>query len=138
SPDRLYILGSRLYRSDDRGDNWRAVSPDITKQIDRDTLTIMGRQWPADAVWKNVYTNDISIGMALDESPLVEGLLYVGTDDGLIQVSEDGGANWRRIERFPGVPYGTYVSDVLASRHDANVVFAAFNGWKKGDFTPYV
>ena len=135
---RLYTLGSRLFRSDDRGDNWRPVSPDITRQIDRDTLTIMGRQWPADAVWKNVFTNDISIGIALDESPLQEGLLYTGSDDGLVHVSENGGTTWRRIDRFPGVPDGTWVSELLASRHDVNTVYAAFNNQFRGDFTPYL
>ncbi len=135
---RLYALGSRLFRSDDRGDSWRAISPDLTRRIDRDTLTIMGRVWPADAVWKNVFTNDISIGIALDESPLKQGLLYVGTDDGLIQVSEDGGGTWRRVDRFPGVPSGTWVSELLASRHDTNTVYASFNNQLRGDFSPYV
>jgi photosystem II stability/assembly factor-like uncharacterized protein len=135
---RLYALGSRLFRSDDRGDSWRAVSADLTRQIDRDTLTIMGRVWPADAVWKNVFTNDISIGIALDESPLKEGLLYAGTDDGLVQVSETGGTSWRRIDRFPGVPDGTAVSELLASRHDTNTVYAAFNNQLRGDFTSYL
>ena len=138
SRTRIYTLGSRLFRSDDRGDTWRAVSPDLTRQIDRDTLTVMGRVWPADAVWKNVYTNDISIGIALDESMLKEGLLYVGTDDGLVQVSENGGGTWRRIDRFPGVPERTWVSEVLASRHDTNTVFVAFNNQLRGDFTPYL
>jgi hypothetical protein len=101
-------------------------------------MLVMGRRWGPDAVWKNVYTNDLSIGIALDESSRLEGLLYVGTDDGLIQISENGGESWRRIERFPGVPELTYVSEVLASRHDANVVYAAFNNQWRGDFTPYV
>jgi photosystem II stability/assembly factor-like uncharacterized protein len=138
SRTRLYTLGSRLFRSDNRGDDWRAVSPDITRQINRDTLTVMGRRWPDDAVWKNVYTNQISIGIALDESPLVEGLLYTGSDDGVVSVSEDGGQNWRTIERFPGVPEGTWVSELLASRFDANTVYAAFNGQWLGDFAPYL
>ena len=138
SRTRIYTLGSRLFRSDNRGDTWRAVSPDLTRQIDRDTLTVMGRVWPEDAVWKNVFTNDISIGIALDESILREGLLYVGTDDGLIQVSENAGGTWRRIDRFPGVPEGTWVSEVLASRHDTSTVYAAFNNQWRGDFTPYL
>ena len=138
SNTRLYALGSRLFRSDNRGDNWRAVSPDITRQLDRDTMLVMGRRWGPDAVWKHVFTNDLSIGIALDESPRVEGLLYVGTDDGLIQVSEDAGASWRKIEQFPGVPVLTYVSEVLASRHDPNVVYASFNNQWRGDFTPYL
>jgi hypothetical protein len=98
----------------------------------------MGRKWPNDAVNKNLYTNDLSVGTALDESTLKEGLLYVGTDDGLIQVSENAGKTWRPMGSFPGVPEFTTVSKVLASRIDTNVVYAAFNNMLRGDFTPYV
>ena len=77
--------------------------------------------------------------MALDESPLVEGLLYVGTDDGLVQVSEDGGGGVGGGEEvFPGVPSMAYVADVVASRHDPDRVYAVFNNHKEGDFRPYV
>ncbi len=138
APTRLYLAGSRLFRSDDRGDSWTAISPDLTRQIDRDTIPVMGKIWGPDAVWKNVFTTDYGVATALDESPLVEGLLYVGTDDGLVQVSEDGGRSWRKLDGFPGVPERTYVSDLLASRHDPNTVYAAFNGHKLGDFTPYL
>lgn len=138
SSTRLYLAGNRLFRSDSRGDAWTPVGPDLTRQIDRDTLPVMGRVWEPDAVWKNVFTTDYGVSSALDESPLREGLLYVGTDDGLLQVSEDGGTNWRKTERFPGVPELTYVSDLLASRHDVNTVYVAFNNYQRGDFKPYV
>jgi len=138
APTRLYLAGSRVFRSDDRGESWRAISPDLTRQIDRDTLPVMGKVWGPDAVWKNVFTTDLGVGTAFDESPLQEGLLYYGTDEGLVQVSEDGGKRWRKIEQFPGVPDQTYVSDLVASRHDANVVYAAFNHHKRGDFAPYI
>ncbi len=98
----------------------------------------MGKVWPTDAVSYNQATTPLSTIVSLDESPLFEGLLYVGTDDGLLQVSEDGGANWRKVDRFPGVPEGTYVTDVYASPRDANVVFVALNNWQKGDFKPYL
>jgi photosystem II stability/assembly factor-like uncharacterized protein len=135
---RLYLAGSRLFRSDDRGDKWEPVSPDLTRQIDRDTIPVMGRLWDKDAVWKNVFTTDFGVASALEESPLKEGLLYVGTDDGLLQVSEDGGQNWRKSESFPGVPEMSYVADLAASRHDANTVYAAFNNYQRGDFKPYL
>jgi len=96
----------------------------------------MGRIWPLWAVAKNASTSRYGNITTLDESPLVEGLLYVGTDDGLIQVIEDGGQNWRRIDKFPGVPERTYVNRVLASQHDPNTVYAAFNNHKNGDFKP--
>jgi hypothetical protein len=76
--------------------------------------------------------------VSLAESPLEEGLIYVGTDDGLIQVTEDGGENWRQIESFPVVPSMTYVGYIVASQHDADTVYAAFNNHKNSDFKPYV
>ncbi len=138
SPTRLYFAANKLFRSDDRGDSWRAVSPDLTRQLDRNQLPVMGKVWPPDAVAKNASTSFYGNIVALAESPLVEGLLYVGTDDGLVQVSEDGGGNWRRFETFPGVPVRTYVSRLVASSHDANVVYAAFDNHKNADFTPYL
>ncbi len=135
---RLYFAAQRLFRSDDRGDSWVPVSGDLTRQIDRNRLKVMDRVWPADAVAKNASTSFYGNIVALDESPLVEGLLYVGTDDGLIQVSEDGGKIWRKIERFPGVPELTYVSSVLASRHEADTVYATFDNHKRADFAPYI
>ena len=139
SHTRLYHASQRLYRSDDRGDSWRAVSPDLTRGLDRNRLKVAGRVWSVDAVAKNASTSVYGNIVALSESPIVEGLLYAGTDDGLVQVSEDGGATWRRQERFPGVPELSYVSRVMASQHDANVVYAAFDNHKNGgDFKPYV
>lgn len=138
STSRLYYAGNRLYRSHDRGDTWTAVSGDLTRDLDRDTIPIMGRVWPEDAVARNLYTTALSVITSLDESPLLEGLLYVGTDDGLVQVSEDGGVNWRRAEHFPGLPANSYVTDVFASRRDASSVFVTFNNWQRGDFEPYV
>ncbi len=91
-----------------------------------------------DAVAKNASTSQYGNIVALDESPLAAGLLYAGTDDGLIQVTEDGGANWRKIDKFPGVPDLTYVNDIVASHHDRATVYAAFNNHKRGDFKPYV
>lgn len=138
SHTRLYFGGRKLFRSDDRGNSWTAISGDLTRGIDRDMLKVMGKIQSVDAVAKHNSTSIYGNTVALSESPLVEGLLYVGTDDGLIHVTEDGGANWRKIEVFPTVPDMTYVSDLFASRHDPDVVFAAFNNHKNGDFTPYL
>ena len=138
SPTRLYFAANRLFRSDDRGNSWRAVSPNLTRQIDRNQLEVMGTLWSTESVWKNVWTSFYGNIVSLDESPLQEGLLYVGTDDGVIQVSENGGRHWRRIEFFPGIPEHTYVADLKAGVHDANTVFAVFNNHKRGDFRAYV
>ncbi len=138
SHTRLYFAAQRLYRSDDRGDSWRPVSPDLTRQVDRNLLPVMGKVWGVDAVAKNASTSFYGNIVALAESPVAEGLLYVGTDDGLVQVSEDGGATWRKNDKFPGVPDGTFVSRLEADVKDANVVYIAFDRHKMGDFNPYV
>jgi photosystem II stability/assembly factor-like uncharacterized protein len=135
---RLYFAANKLFRSDDQGDSWIAVSGDLTRRIDRNQLPVFGRLQSVDAVAKNASTSFYGNIVSLDESPLVAGLLYIGTDDGLIQVSEDGGRNWRKQDTFPGVPDGTYVSCLRASRHAANVVYAAFDNHKQGDFKPYL
>jgi len=135
---RLYFAAQRLFRSDDRGDSWKPVSPDLTRRIDRNRLKVMGKLWGPDAVAKSQSTSFYGNIVALDESPLQAGLLYVGTDDGLVQVSEDGGGSWRRQDSFPGVPDSTYVSKLLASQHDPAVVYAAFNAHQNGDFKPYL
>ena len=136
SPTRLYFAAQKLFRSDDRGNSWRAVSPDLTRALDRNRLPVMGRVWSVDAVAKNESTSFYGTIVSLAESPLREGLLYVGTDDGLVQVSEDGGGTWRQARRPRGVPERVYVADLVASRHDENTVYAAFDNHKEGDFRP--
>jgi photosystem II stability/assembly factor-like uncharacterized protein len=138
SHTRLYFASQRLYRSDDRGDSWKAISGDLTKQVDRNKLPVMGKVWGADAVAKNASTSFYGNIVALVESPKKEGLIYVGTDDGLVQVTEDGGAHWTKYDKFPGVPDSTYVSRLFASNHDVNTVYATFDHHKESDFKPYI
>jgi len=138
SPTRIYFAANKLFRSDDRGDSWKAISGDLTRQLNRDTLPVMGKIWGPDTVAKHLSTSYYGNLVALAESPLKEGLLFAGSDDGLIHVSEDGGTNWRKLERFPVVPERTYVSRLLASQHDSDVVYAAFDNHKNSDFAPYL
>ena len=135
---RLYFAAQRIFRSDDRGDNWTPISGDISRQIDRNKLKMMGRVWSVDAVAKNGSTSLYGNIVSLSESPQSEGLLYAGTDDGLINITEDGGKNWRKTETFTGVPVNTYVSDLKPSPHEASVVYAAFDNHQMGDFKPYL
>ncbi len=135
---RLYYAGERVWRSDDRGDNWTPISPDLTRNLDPRKVPIMGKVWPENSVQFNRATTRLSTITALDESPLMEGLIYVGTDDGLIQVTEDGGKTWNKVEKFPTVAEYAYVTDVFASPREANTVFATFNDWQRGNFKPYV
>jgi photosystem II stability/assembly factor-like uncharacterized protein len=138
SHTRLYFAANKLFRSDDRGDTWKEISGDLTRQIDRNKLPVMGKVWGPDAVAKNTSTSFYGNIVALAESPKKEGLIYVGTDDGLIQVTNDGGANWSKYEKFPGVPDMTYVSRLAASSHEENTVYAAFENHKNEDFKPYL
>jgi photosystem II stability/assembly factor-like uncharacterized protein len=138
SSRRLYWASNKVYRSDDRGDNWIAISPDLSRNLNREEIPIMGKVWGPDAVSRNQATTALSNVVALDESPLLEGLIYAGTDDGLVQVTEDGGKNWQKIEQFPGAPQWTYVSDIAASPRDVNTVFVALNNWQRGDYKPYL
>jgi photosystem II stability/assembly factor-like uncharacterized protein len=138
SHTRLYFAANKLYRSDDRGDSWRAISGELSRAIDRNKLPVMGKVWGVDAVAKHASTSLYGNVTALAESQKKEGLIYVGSDDGLIQVTEDGGKNWRKIEKFPGVPDMTYVSRIIASNHDAETVYASFDNHKNSDFAPYV
>ncbi len=109
SHKRLYFGANKLFRSDDYGNSWKVLGGDLTRQIDRNELKVMGKIWPPEAVAKNASTSLYGTIVSLDESPVQEDLIYVGTDDGLIQVTEDAGKNWNQIGQFPGVPELTYV-----------------------------
>jgi len=138
SGNTLYIASNKVFKSTDQGNTWKVISDDITRNEDRNQFTFMGKYWPADAVAKNVSTSQWGTAVTLAESPVKQGLIYVGTDDGVIQVSDDDGNNWTKITSFPNVPEYTYVSDILPSRFDENIVFATFNNIKSDDFMPYV
>jgi photosystem II stability/assembly factor-like uncharacterized protein len=135
---RLFMAANKVFRSDDRGDTWEVISDDLTSQTDRNSFPVMGKYWPADAVAKDVSTSLWGTIVSLDESKLKEGLLYAGTDDGVISVTENGGGSWSQVKSFPGVPQYTYVSDLCADRFNENVVYATFNNVKSDDFKPYV
>ena len=136
--DRLYFGSQRLWRSDDRGDSWTPVSGDLTRNRNRYELEIMGRVWSVDALYDNGAMSKYATLTAISESPVAEGVLYVGTDDGLIQVSEDGGQHWAVASDLPGVPEMSFINDVEASQHDANTVFAIADAHKTGDYSAYV
>jgi photosystem II stability/assembly factor-like uncharacterized protein len=138
SHTRLYFGANRLFRSDDRGNTWRPVSPDVTKQLDRNMLQVMGKVWSVDAVAKNSSTAFYGNIASIAESPKREGLLYIGTDDGLVQVNDDSGAAWRKAGAMPGAPDNTVVQRVVASLHDEAVVYVVLDNHQNGDFKPYI
>jgi photosystem II stability/assembly factor-like uncharacterized protein len=134
----LYFAANKLFKTTNKGDDWQTISPDLTQQIDRNEIEVMGQVWTIDAVMKNASTTVYGNIVALDESPKKKGLLYVGTDDGLVQVSENDGQTWTKYLTFPGVPLNTRVNMLTASVHQENVVYACFNAQRQGDFKPYV
>jgi photosystem II stability/assembly factor-like uncharacterized protein len=135
---RLYFASHRVWRSDDRGDSWTAISGDLTHDRDRMTLPMMGRVWSYDSAWDLMAMSEYGTITSLSESPIVEGLLYAGTDDGRIQVSENGGTSWRAVDALPGVPDGFFVNDIKADLHDADTVYVVVDDHKSGDFSPYI
>lgn len=135
---RLYIAANKVFRSNDRGNSWQTISKDLTAQIDRNSWKVMDKYWSFDAVVKDVSSSLFGTVVSIDESPVKENLIYIGTDDGLIQITEDAGATWRKAGTFPGVPEYTYVSDVFADRFDENIVYACFENLKRDDFKPYI
>jgi len=140
SPTRLYHGSQRLWRSDDRGDTWTTLSGDLTRNLDRMLQPYMGRQWSWEASWDMYAMSNFSTITSISESPVNEDLIYVGTDDGLIQVTRDGGETWQRIEvdRLPGVPETAYVNDIKTDLFDEDTVYIALDNHKHGDFTPYL
>lgn len=139
-PKRLYFASQRVWRSDNRGDDWTAVSKDLTKNEERLALPIMGKLQSWDNPWDVDAMSNYNTITSLAESPKEEGLLYAGTDDGIIQVSENGGDEWRKVDygSIRGLAKTAFVNDVRADLHDAGTVYAAFDNHKYGDFKPYI
>jgi len=134
---RIYCAANMVFRSEDRGNSWNKISDDLTTKTDRNTWKVMDKHWSIDAVAKDRSTSLWGTIVSLSESTLKENLLYSGTDDGIIHVSEDA-KTWTNISKFPDVPKYTYVSDILPSKFDEDIVFATFNNLKRDDFKPYV
>ena len=137
-PATLYFGTQRVWKSTDHGDSWEAISGDITRNEDRVRQPLMGRTWSYDSPWDLAAMSEFNTIVNLSESPLVPGLIYAGTDDGIIQVTEDGGQSWRRIDGLPGVPDRFFVNDIKADLHDPDAVYAVVDDHKSGDFSPYI
>ena len=138
NPKRLYLAGNKLFRSDDRGDNWKAVSPDLTRQLDPSKAEVMGKVWGRGRGIANTFTTPLGLDHGADgiagegRTPLRRHRRRAGSGQRRRRRA------WRKIDGFPGVPTGTtWVSDLFASSHDPDTVYAAFNNWQRGDFKPY-
>lgn len=138
NPARLYFGSQRLWRSEDRGQSWTAVSGDLTLGLNRYQQRFFGRVWSVDALHDNGAMSKYATTTAIAESPREAGVLVVGTDDGLVQVSSNGGGSWTRTSPLPGLPAQSFINDVEASQHDARTVFVAADNHKSGDFKPHL
>jgi len=137
---RTWYMGAQvLFKSTDRGSSWRKISGDLTLNIDRDTLTMMGKVVGPDALSRHDGQSNYGSITSIGESPLSAMVIYTGSDDGQVQLTRDGGKTWTNITgRIPGVPPRTYVSTVLPSRHKAGRVYVTFDGHYNDDYRPYV
>lgn len=134
----LYFGSQRVWKSTDRGNSWTAISGDLTTNIGRYELEMMDRVPSIDALYDNGAMSKFATLTTLSESTLQAGLLYAGSDDGLIHVSENDGQNWRKSGSLPKVPARTFINNIEASSHDVNTVFAAADGHQLGDYSSYV
>lgn len=139
-PSRIYFASQRVWKSENRGDDWTPISNDLTLNQDRITLPMFGKQQSWDNAWDVGAMSNYNTITSLAESPKQEGLIYAGTDDGIIQITEDGGANWRKVSlnTIKGLPQTPFVNDVRADLFDANTVYAALDNHKYGDYKPYL
>lgn len=138
NPDRIYYGSQRIWRSDDRGSAWTAISGDLTLGRNRYEQKFLGRTWSVDSLFDHGAMSKYATTTAISESPLQAGVLVVGTDDGLVQVSENGGQGWTRASAPPGLPPASFINDVEASLHDARTIYVVADNHKNGDFSPYV
>lgn len=138
-PATLYFASYRVWKSTNRGDEWTPISGDLTRNEERLSLPIMGRQQSWDNPWDVGAMSNYNTITSLSESPLVKGLLYAGTDDGFVQVSANDGSSWTKIPVTKmGLPARSFVNDIKADLHDENTVYAVLDNHKEGDFNPYL
>ena len=135
---RIYVASQRVWQSDDRGDSWTPISDDLTGGANRYELPTGDRVWSVDDLYDHMAMSFYATITDLSESPVTEGVFYIGTDDGLVQTSVDGGATWRRTGELPGLPAEAFVNDVEACLHRADAAFVAADDHKNGDYTPYL
>ena len=137
---RIFFGSQRVWKSNDRGDSWTSISPDLTMNQERLSLPIMGKKQSWDNAWDVYAMSTYNTITSLAESPINENIIYAGTDDGIIQYTRDGGLNWNKLEvdKLPGVPKGSFVNDIKADLYDENTAYAVLDNHKFGDYKPYV
>jgi len=139
-PKQLFFASQRLWRSNDRGDNWTAISGDLTKNQQRLELPIMGRKQSWNNPWDLLAMSNYNTITSIAESPIARDHIMIGTDDGHIQYTSDGGQNWQKTEitKLSGVPATAYINDIKADLFNENTWYIALDNHKAGDFKPYL
>jgi len=139
SPNTIYTGANVVFRSDDRGVSWKAISPDVTANVDREKLEMMGGPVPPNALSRHDGQTNFSALTVIAESPLDRNLLYTGADDGTIQITRDGGQHWTNLtENVRGLPPRLNISGIAPSKHVAGRVYLTVDGHFNDDFRPYV
>jgi len=140
NPKRLYFASQRVWKSEDRGDSWETISEDLTNNIERILTPFYGSKQKWNNAWDVRAMSNYSTITSLSESPIQEGLIYAGTDDGIIQITENGGESWKKInyKKISGLPETAFVNDIKADLYDKNTVYAVFDNHKYGDYNPYI
>ena len=135
----IYVGGNKVFKSPDRGNSWTAISGDLTEATDRETLALMGLKAAEFEIAKHDGVQSYGNIVSLVESPKQAGVIYAGTDDGKVHMTRDGGKSWTDITgRFPNVPKNAYVSRLVPSAHEVNVVYASFDNHRADDMNTYV
>ena len=139
NPSTIYFGSYRVWKSENRGDSWIPISADLTRNENRIELPIMGRKQSWDNSWDVGAMSNYNTITSLSESPIKKGLIYAGTDDGFIQITKDGGKNWKKVPVTSlGLPKRSFVNDIKADIHDENIVYVVLDNHKEGDFNPYL
>ncbi len=135
----LYTAGNKVFRSTDRGDSWTAISPDLTTNVNRDTVTTMGLKGSDITISKNDGVSQWPAIVSLAESPKQAGVLYAGADDGTLSVTRNGGGSWTNITKnLPGDPAGGWISRIAASRYEAGTVYVTVDNHRLNDYDTYI
>ena len=140
NPSVVWLGGNRLFKSYNRGDTWVA-SPDLTRQIDRNKIEMMGVAGDRRMLSKNDGVTSYGTIVSVSESPVMPGVVWAGTDDGNLQVSRDGGLTFTEVgKNLPGLPPNNlyWISRIDASHFDAATAYVAVDGHRSDDLKPYV
>ncbi|MGA9239257.1 WD40/YVTN/BNR-like repeat-containing protein, partial [Robiginitalea sp.] len=132
NPKKLYTFSNHVHMSTNEGQSWELLSPDLTRN-DPDKLVSSGGPITQDNTGVEYYCTIF----AANESPIKEGLMWVGSDDGLIHITKDGGENWENVTP-EGMPEWNMINSIEPSAFDEGTCYVAATRYKLGDFTPYL